>query len=1189
MRSSASGRRSVSRIVSRQSAGRPPRKALALAAAAVVPGVAGLWLASPQVARGDILWVGPAGVPTDFNTPADWSTGTIPGTGDNADVNNGGIVTISASTSPNVSVNDLRAADTANSTGTYIQTGGSAQTNNGWLRLGDSAGAVGNYQFSGGTLTVTNGRFDIGENGTGIFNQSGGTLTVNGGPSEIGGLVGNGGSTATTVGLMNDTGGTYNSSGEIWVGENLADGTLNVNTAGTINLTNWLAIGRDSGTGVVNLGPGGAIIKTGNGNVTFAGTNNTLNQTGGTFTNTATQTWIGEGTTSFYNMSGGVSNLSEVELARNAGTTGTVNLTGGTMNAAVASGQFSVGYNATGTGILNVTGGTLNVGTSANASNGVLAVGQSGTGTLNLSGTGVINAVNVYAGQTASAKGVINATGGTLNAATISVSAEDVGGSGTATGTFNVSGTAAVNATSLYIGKSGAGAATYTQTGGTVSVSQFARGTTTGTVVANLNGGTLANNTGTDNPTFITGFHAGELSLNGVTINTGANNLGVTAPFSGTGFTKAGTGVLTLNGTNSSSGMTGTATIAAGTLRLAAPAAVISTASVVGFYPMTSVTASFNGVSNVVQDTNPGHNPSNSNDFTINGGTVTASTLAPPGTGHAGSLSYSNGGFLAPAYGQGQIPVPTGNSAYTVGAWINLSTAANNGSSGTTGNNGIDGIIGYGNFTNNTTNAFRTGYYGGANGITNYWFGDDGSGPNPNNSLTGNWHYVAATYDPTAGSATGGLGVRTLYVDGTVVDSEDPNQIHNAVNNNLYIGLTNFLINPPEYFSGNMADLIIGNTAFTPVQLAAAAASDNPFSLNTSGGQLSTTSSVAIAAGATFDLNGNNQTLAGLSGTGVVTLGAGTLTVNNTAASEFDGSISGTGGLTKSGTGTFSIGSPAGSLTLTGPVTVNAGTLAFLTANGSSGIQARTLAGGVVLNGGALTLPVAASTANRTLLVTSSVTFATNASSGAILGKLDLGNGDLDVKATTTATATATLASLTAAAASGFNKGLWNGNGLASASAAADSRHLTAVGVIQNATSIGGTTAIYSTFDGQAVTANDVLSRYTLYGDTNLDGVVNAADYSRIDAGFVQHLTGWQNGDFNYDGVVDGSDYTLIDNDFNQQTGGIAAPAVASGGIVHPAFSVAVGGVGSTAVPEPASLGLLALAAGAVFGRRRRH
>jgi hypothetical protein len=90
-----------------------------------------------------------------------------------------------------------------------------------------------------------------------------------------------------------------------------------------------------------------------------------------------------------------------------------------------------------------------------------------------------------------------------------------------------------------------------------------------------------------------------------------------------------------------------------------------------------------------------------------------------------------------------------------------------------------------------------------------------------------------------------------------------------------------------------------------------------------------------------------------------------------------------------------------------------------------------------------------------------------------------------------------------------------------------------------------------------------VLVKYTYYGDANLDGIVNGADYQQIDNGFGMHLTGWSNGDFNYDGVVDGSDYSLIDNTFNQINATGAGPLA----IACPTGLIASGG--TSEVPEP--------------------
>ena len=202
-------------------------------------------------------------------------------------------------------------------------------------------------------------------------------------------------------------------------------------------------------------------------------------------------------------------------------------------------------------------------------------------------------------------------------------------------------------------------------------------------------------------------------------------------------------------------------------------------------------------------------------------------------------------------------------------------------------------------------------------------------------------------------------------------------------------------------------------------------------------------------------------------------------------------------------------------------------------------------------------------------------------SPGAFTGKIDLANNALIVH-------NGDLPTVTALAAQGFAGGTVNGsNGLVSTTAAADARHLTAVGVIQNV-GADGATPLYTSFDGRAVAAADVLAALTYFGDTNLDGQVTAADYTRVDAGAVMGLTGWANGDFNYDGVVDGSDYALIDNAFNQQTGAFGSPAaIVAGGVAAPAALVAGG---SAAVPEPATFAVLATAGAAgLLGRRRRR
>ncbi|MEK7293684.1 MAG: autotransporter-associated beta strand repeat-containing protein, partial [Nitrospirota bacterium] len=72
--------------------------------------------------------------------------------------------------------------------------------------------------------------------------------------------------------------------------------------------------------------------------------------------------------------------------------------------------------------------------------------------------------------------------------------------------------------------------------------------------------------------------------------------------------------------------------------------------------------------------------------------------------------------------------------------------------------------------------------------------------------------------------------------------------------------------------------------------------------------RINDTSVTTVASGGTFDLNGNNETLGSIAGAGAVTLGAGTLTEGGlNTSTTFSGSISGAGGLTKTGTGTLTL------------------------------------------------------------------------------------------------------------------------------------------------------------------------------------------------------------------------------------------------------------------------------------------
>lgn len=135
---------------------------------------------------------------------------------------------------------------------------------------------------------------------------------------------------------------------------------------------------------------------------------------------------------------------------------------------------------------------------------------------------------------------------------------------------------------------------------------------------------------------------------------------------------------------------------------------------------------------------------------------------------------------------------------------------------------------------------------------------------------------------------------------------------------------------------------------------------------------------------------------------------------------------------------------------------------------------------------------------------------------------------------------------------SGYNNGLWNGDGIRSSAASNNS-----------AFGIGYADGIAPAAAGQ------ILLAYTLYGDANLDGVVNLTDLLDLLNSYGDSGTDWVQGDFNYDGTVNLTDLLLLLNNYGQSDGTQAT-------------------LGET-VPEPAAGGLLFFALTAILPRRRRR
>lgn len=629
----------------------------------------GLGLALPQSSHaGQIFWADGSDEERNWSEPSNWSPATVPGATDFVVLDNTDPTGKTALVNSNVGTVQTVYVQSGNEL--RIESGGDLTVHNPdrvtpvdnddvanlgvigvfdqGIRIGDgylaTGGGVGSAVVTGtGKLTMNSDNFAsfmrIGvSGGTGTLTQDGGEISIardimvgdgmsfNEGANTISG--------AGSTGTFNQSAGTT-TSGWSFVGLNGGSGTYNL-SGGTRTVNGWHVVGRTGGTGTFNMT--GGTLASGDLRVgQDAGSNGTVNQSNGTITNNDNGTWAfvgAAGGTGEYNLSGGSLSYTggdaRLNIGDGAGSRGTFNQTGGTMTT-----KWGMVGVAGGTGEYNHSAGTVSThgwmriaegnGTTGNyrlSGNAVLDIGTEGTPDAGLFQDNLLY-VGVGAGETAATA---------------------------ARGGLEIRDSAVANVSNgMLVGAEG-GTGTVTQTGGTVTINNFASiGHSEGAFDPDGSGGPIAPFAPTSGIGTYT-ISAGSLSVaNDLNVGDNGNTTG-TLNLSGTGTVSGGNVFVgkSPNSTGTVNQTGGTFTAGAGGIMIARDAGSTGTYNLQGGVLNASGSALNFGAGTA--------------DFNMTGGRLA----------DASAINFfldQQGGTLAPGAGIGITTIDgDGTNAYTLGS-----------------------------------------------------------------------------------------------------------------------------------------------------------------------------------------------------------------------------------------------------------------------------------------------------------------------------------------------------------------------------------------------------------------------------------------------------------------------------------------------------------------------------------------
>jgi len=571
---------------------------------------------------------------------------------------------------------------------------------------------------------------------------------------------------------------------------------------------------------------------------------------------------------------------------------GTVSISGGT----ISSSTSYLGYNSTGSGTASVSGGAW-------TSNGTLAVGNFGSGTLTISDSGIVTNYGAIIGYNSGSTGSASVSGGTWTITNSLI----VGNAGT--GTLTVSGSGAVTSDTGYIGFASGSMGTVSVSGGswtnrsnlyvgvlgsaTMGLSGSGSITDQNAFIGNSSGGsgavTVSGGAWTSSDSLFVGYSgSGAMTVTGGAVNDADGYIGTSSGGSGTASVSGGTwanssnlyvgygsnGSLALSGTGSvsaSSGYIGYSTTGSGAVSVSGGSWTNRGSLIVGEFGGGTLTISGTGS---VSDTTGyiGNSSGGSGTVTVSGGTWANSGNLIVGNSGAATLTISGTGSVSDSSGViGYNSGSTGTVSVSGGTWTTIGSFTV-GASGT-----------------GTLTISGTGLVSDSNGD----IGVSSGGKGTVSVSGGTWANSVFLY-------VGDSGTGTLTISGSGSVSASSGVI--IANNGTSKGTLNF---------GAAA----GSSATTAGTLTTPSIS---FGAGTGGILFNTTSNVAlssvISGNGTVTLDSHNTGTATLSGantySGATTVNGGTL--------EVSGSLS-------SSAVTVNGGTLRGSGTITQAVVVNAG------------------------------------------------------------------------------------------------------------------------------------------------------------------------------------------------------------------------------------------------------------------------